>query len=436
MKNLVVFTLIFVSTTVLLVQPVMSQSKIKNHDGWTFESQREAIAPKYWIEQQAENQSYQLILAGNGNAYINGHWMKQFPVKAGSYLRCMVSATYQNVEEPHRSLISNLIWFDKDGKQIGPKEFPRRDVEALEGRLELSQTYQVPLDVVYAVVTLVYRWDDDGKVAYAPAKLKEVSKMPERKVKLAAVHHKPGGSTSEQNLKTFGDLARKAGEMGADIVCLPEGVTLVGTGLDYVSVAESVPGPSTKYLGSIAKEQEMYIVAGILEMADDVVYNTAVLLDRNGKLAGTYRKVSLPREEIEGGVTPGQEFPVFETDFGKIGMMICWDVAFPEPARALAMNGAEVILMPIWGGNLTLGRARAIENQVYLVSSTYDDDMCTGVFDLEGEILQRGSDENPVVMVEVDLEEQKLWPWLGEFKNRIRQEMPSRISINKNSISQ
>ena len=64
--------------------------------------------------------------------------------------------------------------------------------------------------------------------------------------------------------------------------------------------------------------------------------------------------MSLPREEIDGGVTPGDALPVFETDFGTIGMMICWDVTFPEAARTLAKQGAEVIFLPIWGGNLTL----------------------------------------------------------------------------------
>jgi predicted amidohydrolase len=98
-------------------------------------------------------------------------------------------------------------------------------------------------------------------------------------------------------------------------------------------------------------------------------------------------------------------------------MMICWDVTFPETARGLTSRGAEIIFLPIWGGNLVLAKARAIENQVYLVSSTYD--MKSAVFDLEGEILKEATTEHPVVVVEVDLNKQKLWPWLGDFRNRI-----------------
>ena len=164
-----------------------------------------------------------------------------------------------------------------------------------------------------------------------------------------------------------------------------------------------------------------------MERDGDVVYNTAVLIDRKGNLAGKYRKVSLPREEIDGGITPGNSFPVFDTDFGKVGMMICWDVTFPDAAKTLAMNGADVILMPIAGGYLKLAMARALENQVFLVSSTYD--MISAVFDLEGNVIKEATKENPVAVVEVDLNQQKLWPWIGDLKSRIPREMPTQKSV-------
>ena len=200
-------------------------------------------------------------------------------------------------------------------------------------------------------------------------------------VNVAAIHYHPRNTSSAmENLELFAKHIGSAADSSADIVCLPEAITMVGTGKSYLEASEPVPGPTTEYLGAIAGKYKIYIVAGILEKAGPVIYNMAVLIDREGKLAGKYRKVSLPREEIEGGVTPGNSYPVFDTDFGRIGMMICWDLQFPEVAQQLAMQGAEVIFMPIWGGNLTLASARAIENQVWLVSSTYG--MKTGVFDL------------------------------------------------------
>jgi predicted amidohydrolase len=150
------------------------------------------------------------------------------------------------------------------------------------------------------------------------------------------------------------------------------------------------------------------------------------LIGRDGILKGKYRKTALPREEIDGGITPGNEYPVFDTDFGRIGMMICWDVFFPEVARQISLNGAEIIFMPIWGGDLTLSKARAIENQIYLVSSTYD--MKTGIFDKTGNLIAEGTEDNPLAIADIDLNEREIWWWLGEFRNRIKRERPE---VNK-----
>ena len=78
------------------------------------------------------------------------------------------------------------------------------------------------------------------------------------------------------------------------------------------------------------------------------------------------------------------------------------------------------------GGDLTLTKARAMENQIYVVSSTYD--MKTAVFDKKGNILKEATEENPVIVTEVDLNEREMWPWLGDFKSRIPREMPSQVA--------
>jgi predicted amidohydrolase len=110
-------------------------------------------------------------------------------------------------------------------------------------------------------------------------------------------------------------------------------------------------------------------------------------------------------------------------------MMICWDVTFPETAQALARRGAEIIFMPIAGGYVKLAMARALENQVYLVSSTYD--MISAVFDLEGEVIGEATAANPVVVTEVNLNDQKLWPWIGDLKSRIPRETPTAKAVEK-----
>jgi predicted amidohydrolase len=283
----------------------------------------------------------------------------------------------------------------------------------------------VPAQATQARLELHLRWAAEGEVLWRGAELQEISPPAPRLVRLAAVNHRPRGSKSPQeNLLRFAGTIDEAARQKADIVCLPEGITVVGTGKQYADVAEPIPGPSTQFLGECAAKHKLYVVAGLYERASTAIYNTSVLIGRDGKLVGKYRKVCLPREEIDGGITPGKDYPVFDTDFGRVGMMICWDVHFPEVARELAARGTEVILMPIWGGNETLARARAIENQLYLVASGYD--FKTAIYDKAGQPLAQTAQDPAVITVEVDLNARLLWPWLGDFRARIWREGPAR----------
>jgi predicted amidohydrolase len=394
---------------------------------WQTGFQRETIAPDFSRDNTLLFEGKPtLAISGNGLPFVNGHWFRIYEVVPGSYYRFSTHYKAREVEEEARCILARILWLDAAGDQVGSVEYPAgtRIVDP-GGWKEMRQVYQIPDVATRARIELIYRWDDDGKVHFGGMELEATEAPPARPVRLATIHHRPeDNESSVENLDEFAKLIAEAASEQADIVCLPEAITLVGTPLDYIAASEPVPGPTTKYLGNLARKFKMYIVAGILEREGDVVYNTAILMDRDGELAGKYRKLSLPREEIEGGVTPGDELPVFDTDFGRIGMMICWDVTFPETARGLASRGAEIIFLPIWGGNLVLAKARAIENQVYLVSSTYD--MKSAVFDLEGELLKEATNEDPVVVVEVNLNQQKLWPWLGDFRNRIPREMPPR----------
>jgi len=399
-------------------------------DTWEFSSQRIELMPEHRIDSKTLFEGKPtLVIEGNGKESANGWWHSQIDVAPMQWYEFSAHFMMKNVDEPERTILARVLWYDVDGKQVARAEYPKtQDAKGPMGWYHIRQAYQVPESVQYAKIELIYRWDADGMVRFGDVSLKQTEHPGPRLVRLAAVHHRPRNtSSSMENLEQFATYITEAAEQNADIVCLPEGATLAGTGLNYISASEPVPGPSTDFLGALAKKHNMYIIAGLLEKDGETVYNTAVLIDRAGDVAGRYRKVSLPREEIEGGVTPGVELPVFDTDFGIIGIMICWDVTFPEAARTLAFKGAEVIFLPIWGGHLTLAKARALENQLYLVSSTYS--MKTAVFDQEGEIVEEATEEDPVIVVEVDLNERKYWPWLGDFRNRIKREVPSQKAL-------
>jgi predicted amidohydrolase len=120
----------------------------------------------------------------------------------------------------------------------------------------------------------------------------------------------------------------------------------------------------------------MYVLGCFYEKTDDKVYNSVAIFDRDGKHIGTYHKVHLPPGERD-FATPGDSFPIFETDFAKIGALVCIDIHFPEATRSLVLQGAEIVFCPTMYSepreSIThiLYRARSIENNIFMVGSNY-----------------------------------------------------------------
>ena len=146
------------------------------------------------------------------------------------------------------------------------------------------------------------------------------------------------------------ELVAEAAAGGADLVVLPElfstGYNLDIVGPRILDLAESIDGPTVTALRSAARENGVYLIAGLAlskEQLPAVAYNSSVFIDRSGELMGTFDKAHLWALE-RFYFRSGSEFPVFETDFGKVGIMICYDMGFPEVARILALKGAELIV--------------------------------------------------------------------------------------------
>ncbi len=183
------------------------------------------------------------------------------------------------------------------------------------------------------------------------------------------------------NLSKAEQLLQEAAAQGADIACLPEvfhvrGISASGTDDRWY---EPAPGGETfQRMAAAAKAHGMYVVAPILGLEDGLRRNVAMVIDRNGNFIGGYHKVHLTVTEIEDwGITAGDSWPVFDLDFGKIGITICYDVFFPEGFRILALKGADIIFHPtmysMYGevGWEAVIQSRAIDNCVYVCPVNY-----------------------------------------------------------------
>jgi N-carbamoylputrescine amidase len=208
------------------------------------------------------------------------------------------------------------------------------------------------------------------------------------KVGLVQMHCTPD---PDENLRRAGQFVREAAGMGAQVVCLPE---LFRTQYfcqredpALFDLAEPIPGPSTEALSAVARDAGVVVIASLFEKrARGVYHNTAAMIDAGGSLLGLYRKMHIPDDPLyyeKFYFTPGDlGFKAFDTRFGRVGTLVCWDQWYPEGARLTALQGAEVLFYPTaigWhpaekqehGASQhdawrTIQRAHAIANGVYV----------------------------------------------------------------------
>ncbi len=215
--------------------------------------------------------------------------------------------------------------------------------------------------------------------------------------------------TIKPRIKEAQGLAEEAARRKCDLLCLPELFADPTQGTQMGKFAEPLGGPITSWLAKRAKTLEMAIAASVTLKSGNRLTNTAVLYGKDGTLVGSYDKVHLPPGERD-VASPGASFPVLEIEGIKVGMQICYDLGFPEGCRILAVKGAELILWPnMWGGmpegvTDVIMKARAIENQVCLVSAAY---ILTGGTDPRAAVIHGRSciiDSSGVILAEVGLQ--------------------------------
>jgi beta-ureidopropionase len=231
----------------------------------------------------------------------------------------------------------------------------------------------------------------------------------------------PPDSTTESRLNRILERMEEVTGMQPDIICLPE---LFGTAgvedqktLSEIAEDEKVPGPVTGRIAAFARKNSCYVVCPVITKKEGNFYNSSLLVDRKGSIAGVYHKMHPVKTEIfpdqdfkGGGVVPGAvDQPIIETDFGKVGMQICYDANWADGWDNLKKKGADIVLFPsaFPGGRML--NYYALKNEYYIVSSTTGE---ARVIDISGNDLDCTSDFIRYAWATINLEKVNvdIWP--------------------------
>ncbi len=247
------------------------------------------------------------------------------------------------------------------------------------------------------------------------------------------------------NLKKMEEMTAQAAKEGADVICFPE---LSYTGYfvrkeRLEEIAEEDGGYFTTRLAELAAEYGIGILGGFAERADGKLYNTAILVDRSGRTAAKARKVHLWKSEKK-RFDAGEGYPVFDTEFGRVAIIICYDLEFPEPARIAALKGAELIFCPAawsiparrrWELDMA---GNSLFNLLYIAGSNFSDELLCGLSGVTGPdgewVAQAEGQEETVIYAEIERKQISLMrEQLPYYEDMIGREMEELLTLSKNA---
>lgn len=258
------------------------------------------------------------------------------------------------------------------------------------------------------------------------------------KIKIAAIQMSTVADKME-NVRTVKAYLEKIKDENPDFVILPEMFCCPYQTENFPIYAEEEGGPIWQQLSAYAKQYGVYLIGGSMpeKDAEGNVYNTCYVFDREGKQIGKHRKVHLFDIDVKGGqtfkesdtLTAGDSDTVFDTEFGKMGVMLCFDIRFPELSRMMVNDGARIVFVPA-AFNMTTGpahwelsfRTRALDNQIYMVGCAPARDVSAGyiswghsiVTDPWGRVIDMLDEKKGILLAELDM----------DYEEQVREELP------------
>ena len=343
--------------------------------GWTLTTFQEDLVPNFKIKE--DSMGRYISLTGRGDPSAVAYISTKTLLAPGTYQYKVIFSISDDVN-PQRNLLFQI-------NRGGIESFYRLGDDLVEGRetIVIGNNQKGDSDI-----RILFRFNLGGEV-----KIRSISLTPTERVKPRWARFACTQDTIK-NRQEMTAIAGQAAKEKADLLLFYENVAQSGP--------EALNGDTLMTIFSqLAANHRMYVGASIyvVDKTDGKKYNRGVLYDRSGKLAGVYDKIHPYSSEVNWeGITPGTKTDIIDTDFGKVGMIICYDSWFTDVAQLFALKGAEVILFPVAGYYRSLIPARCADNRVRFVISVKDKRMGYGIFDTAGRDVQ-DPDKDPTVFV-------------------------------------
>lgn len=394
-----------------------NNNNLLKNTSWTSWSPRKELSPEFIIKAKENRLS---IITGD-NPHIYGEF-KSGEIfiqnyKSSKTIIFEASFSCKNVKNKENNIFAIISFYNSEKKMLERDYADIIDIIETDGNKtqKLYRKLDAPETAEYVIIETGARWCPGALIDWYDMSLETAESDAPRIVKIATTYKTPR-DTFEENLESMIEIIDKAGESKPDVILLSELVyeTCYNNNYTIEEKAQAIPGYLTNIISGYAKKYNAYIIFTMNEKYGDIIYNTAVIIGRDGEICGKYRKTHLPLSEAEWGTSPGNELCVFDLDFGRVGIIICYDQYFPENSRTLALMGAEIIFIPTMGEDEVVQRAIARTNGVYVAVSGYTGSVSSRIINPLGETINFVRDKDTAYAAEeIDLNKRFFTYWMS-----------------------